>query len=149
MGGSQSVMCVRPSLMLNTILSVTSVLRAAWQKRGFARDETEARMGDGPSTHARPSALRLATGDSVINFELVEEYRANALFSAYQDDLRFGYWLLVDEPKMPRGMRERNARIGNNALNAKNTCISAKEEKCLVLSTKYTLCRLTSVIGSI
>jgi hypothetical protein len=50
-------------------------------------------------TQARPPALPPREANPITDAELVEAYRANALFDAHQEDPEFGYRYLVEEAR--------------------------------------------------
>jgi hypothetical protein len=52
-----------------------------------------------PGTQARPPALLPREANPITDAELVEAYRANALFDAHQEDPEFGYRYLVEEAR--------------------------------------------------
>ena len=63
-----------------------------------------------PGTQARPPAHYRWRANPITDAELVEAYRANALFDAHRDDPEFGYRYLVEEARdAGNSMAERTA----------------------------------------
>ena len=67
--------------------------------RERARRRRDPRRGDVPGTQARPPALLPLAGHPITDAEVIEAYRANALFDAHKDDPEFGYRYLVEEAR--------------------------------------------------
>ncbi len=67
--------------------------------RKGARRRWDPRRGDVPGTAARPPAYYRWLANPITDAELVEAYRANALFDAHRDDPEFGYRYLVEEAR--------------------------------------------------
>src|ERR1700712_5005934 len=67
--------------------------------RDGARRRRDPRGGDVSGPQPRSPALLPLAGQPVTGAELVEAYRANALFDAHRDDPEFGYRYLVEEAR--------------------------------------------------